>query len=107
MNIFDLADLGLDLLIVVGVPAYVILQVWALVELPGGWRYAGLLPPALALSIVASCFDALSAHAAPPVFAIVFFAPAAALYLATMGGLSALLGRFDWASIQPAEAGAA
>jgi len=83
----DAADNVLGVLIMAGIPAYLLLQVWTAIELKRAWRFAALVPLALAASMIVWCIRALAGDAGLWLVPVVFFAPVAAIYLLGLLGL--------------------
>ena len=93
---FDLSHAVLEAIVIGGLPAYLAMQIWTLLALRDGCRFAALLPVLLGISLIASAAEGLSTHAGPSSATLMFFAPAAVLYLAALIGLSALIQRIHW-----------
>ena len=91
-----LSQATIEAIFIAGLPAFCAFQVWTLLALRGGCRYAALLPLLIGISLIASTLDGLSTHAGPSALTLIFFAPAAAAYLAGLTGLSAIVRRLDW-----------
>ena len=70
------------LLVMLGTPAYVALQLWAAVRLRGRWRTAALLPLVPGVPLVAWCTYAFADQSNLWPLPFVLFAPFGALYLA-------------------------
>ena len=88
MNSFlDTADNVLGVLIVAGIPAYLLLQVWTAIELRRAWRLASLLPLALAVAMIVCCLRALAGESGLWPVPLIFFAPVAAIYLLGLLGI--------------------
>jgi hypothetical protein len=85
-----------ETIVIGGLPAYLAMQIWALLALRDGCRFAALLPVLLGISLIASAFDGLSSHLGPSAATLMFFAPAAMAYLAGLTGFSALIHRIHW-----------
>ena len=79
-------------LVVLGGPAYALLQVWTLRRLEEGWRYAALLPLLFALALIGAALDG-GFGSGPTLSAMLTAALAGALYLGALVGLSWLVRR--------------
>jgi hypothetical protein len=101
MEHFELSRAAVEAVVIGGLPAYLAMQVWTLLALRDGCRFAALLPVLLAMSIIASTIEGLSTHVGPSAATLMFFAPAAAIYLACLAGFSTLIHRIHW--FDPAE----
>lgn len=73
------------------VPAYFVLQPWALAALRGGWRVAGSVPLLFSIPAAAWCLYALAhdSNLWPLVF--ILFAPLGTVYLAALMSLNMIL----------------
>jgi len=69
-------------LLMLAAPAYVVLQVWAPMNLAGGWRTAALVPLAPAFLVCLWCAYALADQSGLWPVPFFMFAPPAAGYLA-------------------------
>ncbi|MEO8883277.1 MAG: hypothetical protein ABI377_07710 [Devosia sp.] len=88
MNSFlDGADDVLGMLILAGIPAYLLLQVWTAIELRRAWRLASMVPLALAVAMIVWCFRALAGDSGLWPVPLIFFAPIAAIYLLGLLGI--------------------
>jgi len=88
MNSFlDGADAVLGMLILAGIPAYLLLQVWTAIRLRSAWRLAALVPLALAISMIVCCLRALAGESSLWAVPVIFFAPVAAIYLLGLLGI--------------------
>lgn len=77
-------DISLEatgLLIMVGAPAYIALQVWLALRLRGGWRKAALTPLLLAIPLFAWCAYAFADNSNLWPVPFLLFAPFGAAYL--------------------------
>ena len=86
-SFLDVADNMLGVLIMAGIPAYLLLQVWTAIELRRAWRFAALAPLALAVSMIVWCLSALAGDSSLWPVPLIFFAPIAAIYLLGLLGL--------------------
>jgi hypothetical protein len=87
--VFAFLDHGALLGALAAVPLYAVLQVLALMKLPGGWRYAAAMPVFFAIMLAAPAVDASRGAALPSERTLMLFSPAAILYLALIGLLAA------------------
>ncbi len=72
------------LIMMLGVPAYLVLQPLSLYWLTGGWRRAALAPLLLAVPIAVWCMAAFVAQSNLWPLSFILFAPLGAFYLAVI-----------------------
>jgi hypothetical protein len=89
--VFEFVRAFWAVLVVLGGPAYALLQFWTLRRLEEGWRYAALLPLLFALALIGAALD--GGFGAPSISALLTAALAGAFYLAALVGLSWLVHR--------------
>lgn len=90
MSEFVLA--GWTIALIAGAPAYLLLQIWTLRHLQGGWRHAALLPLPLMMTLAARMFDEHGGGAPAPAAALTI-ALIGALYLGALAALARLVRR--------------
>ena len=83
----DVADNVLGVLILAGIPAYLLLQVWTARRMGHGWRLAALLPAIFAVGLIFWGIRTIAGDALPWALPFVFFAPVAAIYLLGLVGV--------------------
>jgi hypothetical protein len=87
-------DILIGFAVMMGVPVYLGLQLWAgLTVRSGTWRILVLLPLAFAIPIIAWCIYALTQDSNLWPLPLILTAPFGAVYLAVILILKALLGR--------------
>ena len=80
-----------EAVITFGTPAYVLLQMVALVRLASGWRKAAYVPLVFAMPIALWCLAAFAGQSDIWPLPFIFFAPVGALYLAGLLVLSGIV----------------
>jgi hypothetical protein len=90
-NFMNIADIVLGLAIIAGIPVYPLLQLWAAKTLPSRWRFAAMAPLALGTILLARTLAALVGDAGLSLVPLIFFAPAAVLYLLGIFGVRAVV----------------
>jgi len=81
----------LGLLVFSAVPAYFVLQPWALTALRSGWRLAAAIPLGFAVPAAIWCLYALAQDSNLWPLVFIFFAPIGTLYLAALIYLNRIL----------------
>ena len=81
----------LGLVVMMTVPAYLVLQPWALIRLERKWRIAAAAPLILAIPAVLWCLYALSQDSNLWPLVFILFAPFGTVYLAILMGLARML----------------
>jgi hypothetical protein len=82
----------IDLIIIFGIPSYLLLQVVSLNRLTARWRKAAFVPLVLAVPIALWCFAAFVGQSNLWPLPFIFFAPLGTLYLVVLLTMRAIKG---------------
>lgn len=78
----DTVSIATGLLVMLGVPAYCVLQIWAPMKLSAGWRSAALAPLLLTVPLLIWCSYAFADQSNLWPLPFILFGPFGAAYLA-------------------------
>lgn len=78
----DTVSIATGLLVMLGAPAYCLLQIWVPMKLSAGWRSAALAPLLLAVPLLLWCANAFADHSNLWPLPFILFGPFGAGYLA-------------------------